>query len=206
MTILMIVVCCGFTLWMLYKAGAHLFEARSDELRAELLDPDLRELAELNARHALALENLREIAFDFELDKISESDYLDLKRRYERQSIGVMRRIDALYGGKGWQERVDALVHERLHPGDTHVIDERDEPTPDQAPDETPLERATHELEERAASEDAAVLARGVAAQPCPECGKQLEIDARFCSRCGAQIDAPLAENPSGEAAKRALS
>jgi len=53
-------------------------------------------LAELEAQRAALHAGLRELDFDREAGMISEEDHAAMRRRYEAEAVGIMRRLDAL--------------------------------------------------------------------------------------------------------------
>jgi ribosomal protein L40E len=65
-------------------------------LRAELPGAAvLRQSSDPRPRQSSAVEALRELEFDRETGKISDSDYEPLKARYTKQALAVMRAGDA---------------------------------------------------------------------------------------------------------------
>jgi ribosomal protein L32 len=126
-------------------------------LRFEVLDEDLRKVEELAARKSALLQTLRDVEFDYETGKITENDYRDLKARYEREAIEVMRELDNLHGGRGWEEAIDAELDQRV----AKIRAEREK---------APAESTSPELID------------------CPECGHEMQANARFCSQCGTTL------------------
>lgn len=168
MTVILTILAVVFTLAAAYHIVTPFLASEDDQLRFEALDEDLRRVEELASRRATLLQELRDISLDYETGKISEDVYTDLKRRYERQAVRVMRELDDLHGGRGWEEAIDEKLVERL--------------------DE--LEREREAAEADADRPDTAQTT--VDDEPdfieCDECGKRLEPQARFCSRCGNNL------------------
>ncbi len=157
MTLLLIIAAAIFTLVAAYHLVLPFLTTHEESLRFEVLDEDLRKVEELAARKSTLLQTLRDIEFDFETDKISEKNYKELKSRYEREAVTVMRELDELHGGRGWEETIDSELERRL----------------DKIQAERELERAEE---------------RSTGMMDCPDCGKEMEADARFCSQCGATL------------------
>jgi hypothetical protein len=185
MTILLILVCAAFTGAMVLQTVRTLLERRGESATAVLLRDDLRQLEELVAERALVLSALRELELDRELDKISEQDYLLLKRRHERQAVQIMRRLDDLYGGRGWESAIERELTQRL------------ESSP------AVLTPATTQVEE-VASDEAALFTTpetpDAACWACPACARVMRDDDMFCSRCGtSRPSAPALAAPQAD-------
>ena len=180
MTLLLIAVSALFTALMAYRLSALLFTGGAHILHDATLDDDLRQVEELVARKALVRDALQEIDLDLELEKISAEDHAQLKRRYEHQAIAIMRRLDALHGGRGWEASIDAELSARLA-RQTQLEaapDAQRAPAPDLAP-----AQASHLVAAQAQLELVA----------CPSCEKLMEARARFCSQCGTTMPAFVA-------------
>lgn len=154
----------------LYLALAPFLASKSDQARVDLLDDEIRQVELLAAQKSALLLSLRELEFDHQTTKISDEDYERFRKRYERQAVGVMRELDAIHGGRGWQETIEAEVQARLADAgladaqEAVVVlkDDTDSPTPSPAEDDS------------------------VAA--CSKCGDPLELDDKFCSQCGTPV------------------
>lgn len=172
MTLLLIIAAAIFTVVAAYHLVLPFLSSHEEKLRFEVLDEDLRRVEELAAKKATLLQTLRDVEFDYETEKITEADYRHLKKRYERQAIQVMRELDELHGGRGWEEAIDKELAQRL-------------------------ERLAAQKEAKRRDARSRNLARAESARlvNCPECGKEMEADARFCSQCGTT----LAGDDSGE-------
>jgi cytochrome c-type biogenesis protein CcmH/NrfG len=185
MTLLLIIGAAIFTLVAAYHAVTPFLSSRQDQLRFEVLDEDLRRVEELAARKSNLLKSLRDVEFDFETDKISESDYRELKQRYERQAVEVMRDLDEVHGGRGWEKTIDEELGRRL----IRIKEKRQ------------TARGSDATSQSATSSAAS-------AAVCPDCSKEMETNARFCSQCGAtmvdETDEPASHEPaSNEAADK---
>lgn len=177
MTLLLIIAAAIFTLVTTYHLVLPFLSSHEESLRFEVLDEDLRKVEELVARKTTLLQTLRDVEFDYETSKISEDDYRDLKRRYERQAVEVMRELDNLHGGRGWEEAIDAELDRRLA---KLQVDRQ-------------TDRQAEQPREAAAAQPAELV-------DCPDCGKEMEANARFCSQCGTTL---AASNARGEQRRR---
>lgn len=178
MTILLIIAAAIFTVVAAYNLIAPFLASREDQLRAEVLEDDLRQVEELVARRANLLQSLRDIEFDHETGKLTDADFEHLQKRYERQAVRVMRELDDLHGGRGWESAIDEQLAERL---------------------------AQIERRRQAEKAPAGPAAPAVAMIACPECGKDMESDARFCSQCGTTLNAADDEPASSDDGAAAL-
>ncbi len=167
MTLLLIIGAVLFTLFAIVSLLKPFVASRRDQLRYEVLHEDLRRVEALVAHESTLLQSLRELEFDHDLGKLTDEDYKDLKRRYERQAVKVMRELDELHGGRGWETAIDEQLDKRRQQ----------------------LAR------QRQAEEARALSAATPAIVDCPECGKQMDSDARFCSQCGATLPDPSASS-----------
>jgi hypothetical protein len=153
----------GVILFAGYQAIVPFLESRDRQLRFELLDRELEQIETLSARKGAILQTLKDIEFDYETGKISEDNYDRLRRRHERKALKVMRRLDELReGDDDLLDEIDGEVAERLE----QLRDQQAADAPDTATNAEP--RRTLE---------------------CPACGRHLEQDARFCDKCGTEID-----------------
>lgn len=114
MTLLIVFLAVVFTIVSIYFTLAPFLGGRRGNVRAEYLDDEVRELERLVARRSTLIAALRELEFEFETDKISKEDYDTFRARYEREAVAIMKKLDELHGGRGWEERVDEAVTERL--------------------------------------------------------------------------------------------
>ena len=72
------------------------------------------ELKDLLLLRDVAYDTLRDLEFDFRMGKMAESDYLDLKIRYQSEAAEILRQIQIL------EERLEAeakAISARRRPG-----------------------------------------------------------------------------------------
>lgn len=115
-----------------------------------------------------AVAALREIEFDRATGKLSESDYAELKARYTKEAIAIMRRQQASPAG-ALDDEIEAAVKAYR---DTHVTCPEHGPRPE--PDAVYCSDCGRYLQEE-----------------CAGCGAPvIETDARFCVNCGVRLAA----------------
>lgn len=56
----------------------------------------------LQLKRSELMLTLKELDFDFEMGKLSKEDYISLKKKYENETIGVLRQID--FEKIAWEE------------------------------------------------------------------------------------------------------
>lgn len=175
MTQLILVLTVFFTLVMIVQMILPFLGSRDDQLSFELLDEDLREIEALVARKVALVQTLRDLEYDFETAKMSEEDYRRFKRSCELRAVAIMRRLDAIHGGRDWESAIDRTLAERL------------EARPQQ---EEPSQESESQAEE---SVDSSSPVADIELT-CEQCGAQLEDDDRFCGKCGAPVVAQSEE------------
>lgn len=193
---LLIAIIALFTVWMAVRALEPLLGSQDEQLRDAMLDADMRQVEELIARRMLILDNLRELELDHQMAKLDEADYTKLRRRYELQALGVIRKLNALYGGDGWEARLDdALVAYQRQLG----VEAPAQPSP-----AAQLE-ATPEVEAKAEASSETLVSPTLIS--CHACGASIKATSKFCSECGApqgdaatEQDAPASpqDSPTG--------
>ncbi len=159
-TLFFVFVFAALTVYTLAKIISPFLEDRREQLRFELLDEQVQQIERLVARKSVLMQSLRDIEFDHETGKLSEEDYQRLKKKYERRAVQVMRALDELRGDADRDEEIDSALERRLQ--------ERSHRAPEPSTDRHDGDSADVE---------------------CPECGKELEPEARFCSRCGTPLE-----------------
>lgn len=167
-TLFFVFIFAALTVYALFRIVSPFLASEDEQIRHELLDDELREIERLVARKSVLLQSLKDIEFDRETGKLSETDYERLRDRYEREALQVMRELDEVRGGVDLDDEIDAAVRERLEHELRDAGVEADRP--DEASDGEPL--------------------------ACPECEKELEPEARFCSRCGTPLEESSEANP----------
>ena len=174
MTIALVLLLAAATIWLTAHAVSPFARAPDDQARYDVLGDELRLLDELTIEKEHQLAALRELASDRATDKISEADYAQMKRRYERRAVDLMRSIDELHGGRDWKLRLDRALTEEL---------DADEALPNPAIAGASLPPAS---EAEAASVAEPSAAEPSAADACAGCARPLRPDDRFCARCGS--------------------
>lgn len=145
---------------------------------------DVRELREERRR---LLRAINELKFDFDLGKLSESDYREVREGYELKTIEIMRALEQHQG-------LDtALVSELRSRGiDVPTTDEApvnapsDAPEPGAPEEEMGIESSIHDTVDAAPPKGVEPLRPTLAV--CEACQGLNDADARFCKHCGVKL------------------
>lgn len=167
---------CLFTLYRMVNAVARPSLQTVVEVEAGLGVLSDRELREERRRLLRAINELR---FDFEMGKLSQSDYDAVREGYELRAIEVMRVIDA---------------GAALHPELAARLGRRDptpeaEPQPEAAPASEPAPESSAQPEAATTPEPASEAATKTELA-CAACDTRNDPDARFCKHCGKELAA----------------
>ena len=178
MTILLIFAFAAFALFALYRMLAPFLASERDQTRYEVLHEEISRIEQLLARRQVLLRSLRDLEFEYETSKIAEDDYARFKRIFELEAVGVMRQLDAIHGGRGWEAQIDEELVRRLgRQRDVAADDEARDEAADEEDDAPRLESA------------------GPAASSCITCQADLAADDRFCRQCGTPVTGPEPEH-----------
>ncbi len=176
MTLLFVFMALVFTAFTLFKTINPFMGSRKGQLRVELLDDELRNIELLVARKTALVQSLRELEYDWQTSKISEEDYTRFKKSFERQAIGIMRRLDAIHGGRAWEQNIDDELARRMgeavYNDVPEISDENDETFEyaNENADPTPVQNTS------------------TAENLCESCEKPLLTADIFCARCGHRV------------------
>ena len=153
MTVLLILAGAAFTTFMLYLMIKPLVMSREEAVRDEHLGDQMREIEQLMARRNVLVSALRELEFEKETNKIARDDYERFRTRYEREAVKIMKRLDEMHGGRGWEVRIEEELEERLGrkprfstKRDAEEADSADEPV--SPPDDSDDDAIEHEAVE----------------------------------------------------------
>lgn len=131
------------------------------------------------------LRAIKELKFDFEMGKLSEPDFSDVKQTYELRAIEVMRALDDV---KRVHPSVYALLEDRglidVLPEDA-VKEEASEQAPAKEGDASDAEKKSSDGAEPDDAKD-----NPPASVSCAACSGDNDPDAKFCKHCGKEISA----------------
>lgn len=200
MSLLLIFLFGATALAAVYLAITPFLGSREQQAREELIDDELKRVEQLVATKSVLLQSLREIEFEFETAKMAKEDYERFRTSLERQAIGVMRKLDEIHGGRGWELQIDQELAERLgrpmeaeRPDAQSALAEPAVSDPfEEAAEETKYEeKHIEDTDESEASEPGEDPAEGPGLT-CESCGDPLGENDKFCSECGAPVIAQL--------------
>lgn len=154
-------------------------------------------LDSLIAQRDSAYDAIRDLDFDFQLGKLSQSDYESLREKYKARAALALQEIDQLAGSTGAAERIEEEVA-RLRArgaGPASRSDAKDGDAIDQEVARLRRHRAKPANADAPADGDAAEqeIARLRAARRsdvlhCSKCGTPYHTGNRFCSKCGTKL------------------
>lgn len=168
---------CLHTLYRVVQALSRPSLALAVEREEDLTAAGRRELQEERRR---LLRAIRELEFDHQMGKLSESDYKEVRAAYELRAIEVMRALEAEPSLAS--DLVAELRARGVAVGDSDGGGEaasaeasaRSEEKPDDPGPSTPDVSKTAEVGRRG----------------CASCGGENDEDAKFCKHCGKELAA----------------
>ena len=89
-----------FVVVVLLVVGIPLFGKLQLKKLVEAVDPDSDEYKHLLVRKEETLISIKELEFDFNTEKISESDYQELRKKLEAEASELIGRLDQLEQGR----------------------------------------------------------------------------------------------------------
>jgi hypothetical protein len=89
-----------FVVVVLLLVGIPLFGDLQLKKLVETVDPDSDEYKHLLVRKEETLISIKELEFDFNTEKISESDYQELRRKLEAEATELIEKLDQLEQGR----------------------------------------------------------------------------------------------------------
>lgn len=130
----------------------------------ENLDTVIDPLAELEGQRDAVYQAIRELRFDFEVGKVSETDYNIFDKQLKDQAVEVLKEIDALQLAEA-----DPVLDASLE-AEIAALRHVNGSGPAKA---APLQP---------------VPAGGSATNFCPQCGTKVRTGDKFCGKCGAAM------------------
>ncbi|MGH1341566.1 MAG: hypothetical protein ACRBN8_08460 [Nannocystales bacterium] len=140
------------------------------------------------------LRAIKELKFDFEMGKLSETDFTDVKQTYELRAIEVMRQLDgvrkvhpevyALLEGRGLTD----VLPDGVEPADAPEPAEASEPEPE--PEQKDATESSRPADAADDDDDAGAETDDSVALICGACSGANDPDAKFCKHCGKEISA----------------
>jgi predicted nucleic acid-binding Zn ribbon protein len=134
------------------------------------------EVSELLSQKDATLFAISELESDFNMGNLSQSDYQELRHKYEEKAVALMKTADGLRSERevesvdGIDKEIEARVAFLRAARDTDTLDVAASPA------NIPAVKKGGR--------------RKTAGKACPACGAPLEADDQFCFRCGAASSA----------------
>ena len=89
-----------FVVIVLLVVGIPLFGKLQLKKLIETVDPESDEYKHLLVRKEETLISIKELEFDFNTEKISESDYQELRKKLEAEATELIEKLDQLEQGR----------------------------------------------------------------------------------------------------------
>ena len=89
-----------FVVVVLLVVGVPLFGKLQFKKLVETVDPESDEYKHLLVRKEETLISIKELEFDFNTEKISESDYQELRKKLEAEATELIEKLDQLEQGR----------------------------------------------------------------------------------------------------------
>ena len=89
-----------FVVIVLLVVGIPLFGKLQLKKLVEAVDPDSDKYKHLLMRKEETLISIKELEFDFNTEKISESDYQELRKKLEAEATELIEKLDQLEQGR----------------------------------------------------------------------------------------------------------
>ncbi len=173
------------------------------------LEGEVQELQELAVTKARMLRDIKDLEFDFQTGHVSPEDYNDMRRKLEARAIVVLKRLDELRGEVDYDAIIDREYDLRFderperaatpRPASAKAAAEPRKKTSlakgsgDSASSSGARPRSGAKGARPKAAAQGAPAASRPSAPACGACGSPLKIDSRFCSVCGARVEAAAA-------------
>lgn len=123
-------------------------------------------IRDLQREKVSVLKAIKEVEADFQMRKISESDYEEMTQRYRNRALRIIRELEA---GDDVRGLIELELKARLA---------KDDPASISASKSAPASRAP----------SAASVEAPAAVRSCAGCGTGNDADAEFCKKCGTKL------------------
>lgn len=137
-------------------------------------DPGLfedTEVSELLTQKDATLFAINELESDYEIGSLSQSDYQELRNKYEEKAVALIKTVDELRIERGLD--VASGIDDEIESRVSSLRAARRTTEADVEDRVLKLRRTNKETPD---------------AKSCPGCGAPLQPDAVFCSRCGSSL------------------
>ncbi len=136
------------------------------------------------AQRDSAYDAIRDLDFDYQMGKLSQSDYDALRNKYRARAAAALEQIDAVLGRAGAEARIEdevARLRERRRAAvasqalaASRGTNGHAAPSAAEAPNGDAIEQQVARLR--------------AGRRRCPNCGNPYQADDLFCSKCGHKL------------------
>jgi len=130
-----------------------------------------------------AYRAIRDLDFDYQAGKLDEDDYHQLRAKYATQAVSIMQALDQRGQEAGDNMALDALLEQEI------LEARRGMRRPDARATSQPGVLTCPECGREVAAEDRFCAGCGASLpRVCPDCGAPFDEGDHFCARCGARL------------------
>ncbi len=146
------------------------------------------ERQELHSRRDTTYSMLKELEFDYQSGLLTEEDYQDLRKRYRRKGITLLKNLDRLETGAGPEDELEKQIQRLRRSRSEKAVDPDDEV-------EEQISRLRRSGERQTAADNEIKATTKKPRQPasgvrfCPQCGEKTLAGDRFCAHCGTRLE-----------------
>lgn len=187
-----ILIAVAITLLVLGFVGIPLLRERKLQEDVLAVDEEDTEVGRLLAQKETALTAIRELEFDYAVGNLSDGDYRELKDRYEKKAIAILRTLDEVSvpsaNGHHAAQSKRAVKATRERRGERQTDEWQDWLSCPEC--SGPYSDGDRFCAACGATLEAYVQSDGQGEMGllCSECGEPYDEDDAFCSVCGAQL------------------
>lgn len=130
-------------------------------VNGSLKKPTGSKLQDLIAQKELIYQNIHDLDLEFQMGKLTEADYHDVRKKHKIDAAHILQEIDQIQGKVNLDEWIEAEVLRRRNGQQTK-------------PQDPPVAKTIEPI--------STILI-------CPQCDHSNPIKARFCSNCGFRLE-----------------
>ncbi|RMH69779.1 MAG: zinc ribbon domain-containing protein [Gemmatimonadetes bacterium] len=145
----------------------------------------------LQEQKTAVLQNLHDLDLEYQMGKIGEADYQELRQKLKAEAASVLSALDQVQQHQQWDSWIETEVRQRRQrsPGDGSIAES---PTFEMNED-TPLTCTNCNHTNPPHAKFCSTCGTSLAQPTCPQCGASYKIGDNFCNQCGT----PLTEKAS---------
>jgi hypothetical protein len=144
--------------------------------RRESLAAPVNPLEDLAAQRDSTYDAIRDLDFDYQLGKLSQTDYATLRDKYKMRAMQLLQQMDAMHGNDGAD--VDAEIESQV----AQMRRAKEDTI------ESEVARLRRSKNDPIENQVAQMRAAKRSAARCKKCNTPLAVSDQFCSKCGTPV------------------